>query len=291
MTARFLERDMALPSGGFAASLSAETGGVEGSTYTWTRSDLERVLDAGELELAERHLGIEPAGSTRAVTLHRPGGRATDAEAVDAVLAKLDIARRERPQPEADTKMITSWNAMTARGLIAAGAAFGDEAAVARGIELGRLLAEVCTREDGVVREPDDVSVSRVRLLEDAAHLVSALLAVHEATGEGALLETAQELQYDALQRFSEGHLLFATSADTDLPVRPREGSDSAVPSGVSTMIENSVRLGAATGDAWFYAYARGALEQLWGVMDYAPEQAGRALSAAVQLELAASAE
>ena len=72
-----------------------------------------------------------------------------------------------------------------------------------------------------------------------------------------------------------------------DLPVRPREGGDSAVPAGSSTAIQNAVRLGLVKHDEEQLAFARRALSQVWAVADFAPEQAGRSLAAAVTLERA----
>jgi hypothetical protein len=59
------------------------------------------------------------------------------------------------------------------------------------------------------------------------------------------------------------------------------------VPAGSSTTIQNAVRLGLADGDTAQLAFARAALPQVWAVADFAPEQAGRSLAAAVALELA----
>ena len=286
-TASFLRDELALPGGGFAASLSADTGGVEGATYTWTHDQLADVLSEDELELAVGALGAGSAGSLSEVTLERPRGRTEDAAAVDAVLVKLAAARTGRPQPERDDKRLTSWNAIAARGLIEAGRAFGDDEMVAEGVQTVAWLETAAVRPDGVVREPDDRSVADVRLLEDAAHLVSAMLTAADATGDAAMLERAAGLHHGTLDRFAEGSSLFMTPVINDLPVRPREGGDSAVPAGSSTTIENAVRLGLTTGDASHLAFARSALGQMWAVADFAPEQAGRSLAAAVALELA----
>jgi uncharacterized protein YyaL (SSP411 family) len=285
VTAAFLRREMACASGGFAAALSADTGGVEGATYTWTRAQLVAALDHHEVELAERELGAPAEGDDAAVTLHRPGGRAGDAAAVDAVLAKLAAARAARPQPDRDTKRLTGWNAITARGLLDAGRAFGDAAMTADGVAAVRWLEGAVVRPDGVVREPDDASVATTRILEDAAHLVSALLTAAELGDDAAMLARAAALHADCIARFSEGAALYMTPAANDLPVRPREGGDSALPSGSSTVIENAVRLGAATGDPTHFDFAREALGQWRAVAESAPEQAGRALAAAVALE------
>jgi uncharacterized protein YyaL (SSP411 family) len=285
--AAFLRGALARPDGGFAASLSADTGGVEGATYTWTHDQLAAVLAADELELAVRALGAEPARSVREVTLYRPGGRAADAGEVDAVLAKLAAARAGRPQPARDEKRLTAWNAIAARGLIEAGRAFSDGAMVADGVLTVSWLEGAAVRPDGVVREPDDRSLAGVRLLEDAAHLVSAMLVAAEAAQDAPLLARAVTLHADTLGRFSEGASLFMTPEANDLPVRPREGGDSAVPAGSSTAIENAVRIGLATGDATHLAFARAALGQMWAIADFAPEQAGRSLAAAVALQTA----
>lgn len=60
------------------------------------------------------------------------------------------------------------------------------------------------------------------------------------------------------------------------------------MPSGASTAIESAMRLGLATGDASQLAFAREALGSFWGVADFAPERAGRALAVATKLEQAA---
>ncbi len=287
-TAEFMRVELARADGGFATALSADTGGVEGAAYTWTRDQLAAVLSEDELDLAEHALGAEPAGSLREVTLHRPGGRAGNAVAVDAVLAKLAHARAARPQPDRDDKRLTAWNAIAARGLLDAGRAFTDAAMLADGVLTVHWLVRTVVRPDGVVREPDDASVAGVRLLEDAAHLVSAMLTAAEVTGDGELLKHATGLHADTLERFADGSSLFTTPEVNDLPLRPREGGDSAVPSGASTTIENAVRIGLGAGDASQLEFARSALGQMWAVADAVPEQAGRSLAAAVTLGLAA---
>jgi hypothetical protein len=286
-TARFMTSELSLPDGGFAASLSADTDGVEGATYTWTHAQLAEGLDLRGLELAEAGLGAPTEDGDESLTLHRPGGRGADAQALDAVLAQLARARAMRPQPERDGKRLTAWNAIAARGLIEAGRTFGSPEMVDDGLATVRWLTRATAREDGVVREPDDTSVKDVRLLEDAAHLVAALLTAADATGDPGMLASALALHAGTLERFADGTSLYMTPALNDLPLRPREGGDSATPAGSSTTIENAVRLGLATGDASHLAFARAALRQMWAIADFAPDQAGRSLAAAVALELA----
>ena len=285
-TAAFLGREMTAPQGLLYAALSADTGGVEGASYTWTRAQLATVLDSEELAIADAALGADSIGDEPSTLIRRAIGE-HPAAAVDRVIAKLAQARATRPQPDTDTKTLTAWNAIAARGLIDAGVAFGEPELVADGVALARRLLRAAVTPTGVLREPGDASVAHVRLLEDAAHLVSAALTATEATGDKGLLDKARALHIDTLERFAEGHVLYMTPDAGDLPVRPREGGDSAVPAGSSTTIQNAVRLGLSDGDVGQLAFARRALSQVWAVADFAPEQAGRSLAAAVALERA----
>jgi len=285
-TAAFLGREMTAPQGLLYAALSADTGGVEGASYTWTRAELATVLDSEELAIANAALGADSIGDEPSTLIRRAVGE-HPAAAVDRVIAKLAQARATRPQPDTDTKTLTAWNAIAARGLIDAGVAFGEPELVADGVALARRLLRAAVTPTGVLREPGDASVADVRLLEDAAHLVSAALTAAEATGDKGLLDEARALHIDTLERFAEGHVLYMTPDAGDLPVRPREGGDSAVPAGSSTTIQNAVRLGLSDGDVGQLAFARRALSQVWAVADFAPEQAGRSLAAAVALERA----
>jgi uncharacterized protein YyaL (SSP411 family) len=287
-TATFLGAEMTGPSGLLYAALSADTGGVEGATYTWTRGQLASVLNGEELAVADEVLGADDAADDEPATLVRREAAEATAQAVDAVIARLATARTLRPQPQPDTKTLTAWNAIAARGLMDAGGAFDAPDMVAEGLRLTRRLLDVAVTPDGVLREPTDSSVARVRLLEDAAHLVSAMLTAADIGGASEMRDDARSLHLDALERFAEGHILYMTPDAGDLPVRPREGGDSAMPAGSSTTIQNAVRLGLAEGDASQLAFARAALGQAWAVADFAPEQAGRSLAAAVALELAA---
>jgi uncharacterized protein YyaL (SSP411 family) len=283
-TAEFLQREMAAPRGGFFAALSAETDGVEGATYVWTREQLASFLAPEAYELATVELGAD--AEDEPFTLVRSGGRADAPGAIDAMLDAIKAERDRRPQPEADTKLVTSWNAIVARGLMEAGAAFGDHGMAARGLSTLVTILERTLTPDGLVHVADDPSIADVRLIEDPAHTAAACLTAFDATGDTVWLERAAHLHAGIETTFAEDGVLFMTPATTELPVRPREQSDQPVPSGASTAIENAVRLAEATGDEAYADWAREALRQFWAISDFAPEHSGKALEAATRLEM-----
>ena len=102
-------------------------------------------------------------------------------EKVAAVLEKLARVRASRVRPELDTKVLTSWNALAARGLIEAGRAFDDPAMTALGVETLREVESAATRGDEVVHEDQCFS----RIVDGATGEV---LASHAFTSQISIL-------------------------------------------------------------------------------------------------------
>ena len=62
-TLAWMEREMLLPSGGFAAALDADTGGREGAYYTWTEAQVAEAVGPELAKLACDHYGVSAPGS------------------------------------------------------------------------------------------------------------------------------------------------------------------------------------------------------------------------------------
>jgi uncharacterized protein len=288
-TAAFLERDLAAPNGLFVSSLSADTRGEEGATYVWTHAELAALLSADELTLAEEALGVSAEGNWEGRTiLTRTVGREREPEAVDALLGKLQDARQLRPQPQVDAKVLVSWNALAARGLLDAGAALYDEGLTNRGLALVQLLLESAVAADGgVLHQLGDERSLNVRLAEDANALAVAVAAAYDATGDDALLGEGTKLLQNAAERFSRDGVWYMTPEDTELPLRPLAQHDSPTPSSASLAATAAVKLWRASGDESFRWYAEDALERLTPIAERSPLRAGTALAAMADLFLA----
>jgi uncharacterized protein len=288
-TAAFLQRDLATADGLYVSSLSADTRGEEGATYVWTHDELAALLSADELALAEEALGVSAEGNWEGRTiLTRSEGREHRPDAVDALLGKLLDARQQRPQPEADTKVLVSWNALAARGLLDAGAALYDEGLTNRGLALVQLLLEGAVATDGgVLHQLGDERSLNVRLAEDAAALALAVAAAYDATGDDALLGEASRLLQGASERFSRDGVWYMTPEDTELPLRPLAQHDSPTPSSAALAATAAIKLWRASGDESFRWYAEDALERLTPIAERSPLRAGTALAAVADLFLA----
>ena len=134
----FLGDQMMMPDGGFFTAQDSEVAGVEGSSYVWTRKQIESVLGAKHAsdffqvyqltpmpnQLSGLASGGEDAGVIRirlpiAATLKRTGRK--DVPAMLLGLAplrqKLLIARDRRPQPARDEKIGVALNGLTIEAL------------------------------------------------------------------------------------------------------------------------------------------------------------------------------
>ena len=267
--ARFLTGDMQLPDGGFATALDAETGGVEGATYLWTRQGIEDVLGAAD---TERFLGVyeltplpdqrggeapsasgPPPGVLRirlpmADTLKRTG--ASDPAALLASMAasraRLLKARNARPQPARDDKVVSGWNGLAIGALAKAGKALGEPAFTAAAAKAAALIWD-----HAYDQQPGDLKHQIFRgqaavdgTPEDYAALGVGYLDLADATGDATWRHRAAQLADAMLKRFLQPDGRLQAGAGL-LPVALGDSEDADLPSGSSSALALLGRLAA----------------------------------------------
>lgn len=300
-THAFLMRELAREDGGFDSALNAETDGAEGASYVWTFAELETALSPEELELACAALEVTRAGHTPEGenVLTRRAGRDENARELDELLAHLERLREKRPMPDVIDNVITSWNALAARGLIEAGRAFAEPEMLADGLQALDWLLETTVRRDKVQHAVGDDSIKGVLFLEDFAALAAACLSAAEATEAAAAaryLDMAVRLNSSAVKTFTRDDGALAMCAGkTALPLFPLETDDNPAPAGAAVLAENAVRIAMAVrvigttprawGDIPDLETARRALGQFGRTARIAPYLAGHALATVALIE------
>jgi uncharacterized protein YyaL (SSP411 family) len=239
-TAEFLLRDMRSPEGGFISALDADTDGVEGLTYSWTPAQLAQVLGdddgaraAALLEVTE-HGTFEHGASVLQLRVDPD-----DPVWWDGVRRRLLAARDERPQPGRDDKVVAAWNGLAVAALAEAGVLLGEPSWLEAAIGAADLLVAVHLDERGRLRRVsrDGVAGAHAGVLDDHACVADGLLALHQATGERAWLDLAEQLLDVVLRHFRDDATggFFDTADDAEaLVLRPQDPSDNASPSGWS---------------------------------------------------------
>lgn len=243
--------------GGFYGSQDADRAfGDDGSYFTWTMNDARDVLTPAQFAVAQAYYNIYEEGemhidkSQNVLFVDRPvdaiaGETGMSVDEVtrlrDEARAALRAARDKRETPFVDPTMYVGWNAMAVTAYLEAGRFLGRADCTAFALRtLDRLLAEGFTPE-GSLRHtlaPD----APTDLMDDYAHLVAALLAAHEATGEHRYLSKGLALVSQAITLFydAEGGGFFDRARSEiapgilDLP--HKQIQDSPSPSGNAVM-------------------------------------------------------
>jgi hypothetical protein len=155
------------PAGAFAASLDADTEGVEGATYVWDAAEVRAVLDDAA-PLFEQAYDVTETGNWEghnilnrvrsdtelAVEQERP----RDEIAEELAQARTDLlrVRDERTQPGRDDKVLASWNGLMIGALAEAGRILSEPSFVRIATEAADfVLAEMTTVDDTEAAEAE----------------------------------------------------------------------------------------------------------------------------------------
>jgi uncharacterized protein len=258
-TLSFVERSMRLNSG-YAASLDADAGGVEGSHITWSSEEVAAVLaERGLDDLLTDTLHrwrIEERGDFEGKNIPRLARDVSflTPEHLHGAHDALTEARSRRVQPGRDEKIILEWNAMLASAFLKS----EDEHFVALGMELLRSLRVTHFARGTWWRTTHHQAYATA---SDLAWLVDAQVDAFERTGDDEWLEGARDASRFLLAHYWDGDLPSATSPDagrgifsqsdlvTDLSTRPKDIFDGATPSTHAVTTRALARLALCTGD------------------------------------------
>ena len=261
----FMLREWQDPEGGIYSSLDADSGGEEGTFYVWKPAELKALAGPIDGEALALLLGVSDRGNfehrtsilTRRITYaevaEQTGREAAAVEALwKAWRPKLYDVRAKRVWPGLDKKIVTAWNGLAIEGFARGYLATGDDRYRAAAVEAGEYLWRVHRRsEGGLYRASNGGKARELGVLDDYAFLASGLLELYSATGEVRWFERARALVDEAEARFArpEGGWFFAESTDPTVITRQMDPYDSVRPSGVSAMLDASLRLAALEGD------------------------------------------
>ncbi len=284
-TCDFVLAELGTAEGGFASSLDADTDGVEGLTYVWRPDELVEVLGPDDGARAAALLEVTPEGTfehgSSTLQLRRDPD---DPDWWAQTRQRLLAARRARPQPARDDKVVTSWNGLTIAALADVGGLLGEPRYVAAAERAADFLLTAHLREGALRRVSRDGSVGpALAVADDYGNLAEGLLALHQVTGAARWLSAAGDLLDQALARFGDGSgIVRDTPADGEqLVATPHALTDNAEPSGRSALAGALLGYGALTGSTRHLDVADAALAAGGSVALQDPRFAGWTLAVA----------
>ena len=253
-TFQWLDREMTDQSGGFYSALDADSEGVEGKFYTWSKSELQEKLGDHEA-LISTYYGIKDQGNwehDRNILMRNKGDQeflgdhSLTAGAWKAILQKskkiLLEAREGRIRPGLDDKMITAWNAMMVSGLIDAYRVFSDEIFLDSALKNIHFLEKELMEGNKIYRSYKNKRSTTVGFLDDYAFYIQALIKLYQVTFDEQWIHRASTLMEHSIEQFFDPHdaFFFYTSAHGErLISRKKEIFDNVIPSSNAVMAQN----------------------------------------------------
>ncbi len=303
-TVEYVLRDLGHVEGGFFSAEDADSEGVEGKFYLWSRAEIEEVCGDDAAEVI-RYYGVTEGGNFldphtgyRGNILHVVDRSEPRPEAVERANGKLFLRRATRVRPGLDDKVLLEWNALFLAALAEAAAALGrdDWLRVAR--ENAQFLLRDLRRADGRFLRawqaeaeplPDYGRARHLAYADDYAALLEALVTMAEVD-DLAWLEPARVVADALVELFAtpDGAGFFRTGSDAEaLIVRQQDRFDDATPSAAALAANGLQRLGALLGDQSYESRARAVLEPVAGAAAAHPSAFAYSLLAIERLVVA----
>lgn len=252
-TIEFMLNELALPSGLFAGSLSAdsvEAGSTgadkkegEGAFYTFSAKDLEQALPADMRAQVAAGCNFTAAGNCGAGKNLPYFSSSSNKTPVYEGLKKLEYWRLRRPKPLRNDTAVTAWNGMAISSLVSAYRATRNPKYLEVAQEAANALLLKLSLPDKLLHS--DISTQE-GFLDDYAFAEKALLDLYEVDRNSLWLKKARDFNALVLERFLEkdsGKFLYAASGSTS-------GSASSSASG-STPALASTKNYATTDGTW----------------------------------------
>ena len=254
-TLQFVISELMDRDGGFYSALDADSEGVEGKFYTWTRDEVMDVLgEDGEWFCMVYDISGE--GNWEHMNIPRllkwPWEYdGYSPERLEKCRLALKTRRSGRVRPGLDDKILTGWNALMNQAFCRAAEVLGDAGFSEVAIRNMEFLLD---RRDGAGSLRHTYKAGSYRIgafLDDHAYMISALLSLYQHTGEDRYLDEAVHMTGHVIRDFSDADGLFfyyTGVSQGDVIVRKKEIYDGATPSGNAVMALNLRRLGILTG-------------------------------------------
>jgi len=269
-TIDWLTREMVTDGGAFAASLDADSEGVEGKFYVWRLAEITAVLGAEDAKLFAQVYDVTASGNFEGQTiLNRLGAIELRDEETETRLAEMRaklLARRAgRVRPGFDDKILADWNGLMIAALANASQAFGRADWLALAETAFTFVRTQMSKDGRLFHAYRDGQAKAPATASDYANMIRGALALANATANRDYIDQAcawtDVLDTHYWARDLGGYYLAADDTK-DLIVRPFSGLDDAAPNANAVMVSNLVALSLWTGEP---RYAKRAEETLRG--------------------------
>ena len=291
----YVLRDMTSSQGAFFSAEDADSEGEEGKFYVWAVDEFRQVVGESDSDVWEKILNLKAEGNfTDEASRQKTGTNilhldktlhqwARDLERTDQeieaqweiIRQKLYQSREERIHPLKDDKILTDWNGLMIASL-SLGARILNKPEYAQAAEKSArfILTEMRDSNGKLFHRFRDGELAIEAQAADYAFFINGLLNLYQATFDLSYAEEAAALQKTMLRDFwdeAEGGFFSTANQSDELPVRPKELYDGAIPSANSVSLLNLLWLSRLTGDPKWVTKAHDQLRAFAGTIKSQP--------------------
>jgi uncharacterized protein YyaL (SSP411 family) len=291
----YVLRDMTSAEGAFYSAEDADSEGEEGKFYIWTTAEFRQIVNREETSMWERIFRLSPEGNfkdeasgqkTGTNILHLTASLDTWAnkynmqsaeikQTWEDIRSKLFRTREKRVHPLKDDKILTDWN-----GLMIAALALGarvlqrPDYAEAAAKATAFILSKMRVDSGQLYHRFREGELAIEAQASDYAFLIYGLVSLYQATFDLTYAEEALALQKQMTAKCWDADQggFFSTAKENDeLPVRPKELYDGAIPSANSVSLFNLLYLSRLTGNPEWEQTAQAHMKAFSGTLQTQP--------------------
>ncbi len=294
-TCNYLLNYMTEEAGGFHSTEDADSEGVEGKFYVWSKSEIVAVLgpDVGTL-FCQLYNVTETGNFEGANILNMTVSYQQFADEHNIEKAQLrDVMRRarqrlleirdQRVRPGKDDKILVSWNALAVSALSKASILLNEPAYHVAAKRAADFIWMQMRREDGRLQHTWRRGSAKIdAFLDDYSFLINAMLDLYEVDLDMTRIDQAYTLAETMFNHFrcETGGFFFTADDQEKLIARQSSFQDGSTPSGNSIAALALMRLGRLTGQTWLVETADSTIRAASAVLKQSPMACGQMLIA-----------
>jgi uncharacterized protein YyaL (SSP411 family) len=303
-TANWAMREMQSSDGGYYSAQDADSEGVEGKFFAWSREEINTLLSQAAKEDSIEPQSIEHFKTRFGLNLAEnfEGQWHLHGYASEATIAKqhninekqlhrqlhlirqyLFQQREKRIHPEIDTKVLCSWNGLMIHGMAMTGRLLNKPGYIESASKAAYFLKDQCWKKGQLFASIKDGKASLKAYLDDYAFLIYGLLELLQSRWDNTLYEWTLELADTLLTEFEDteyGGFYFTSHHHEELIQRLKTFSDDAIPAGNAIAALSLNRLGYLSGRQHYIDATERCLQSAWRSINNAPISHSALLSA-----------
>ncbi len=278
-TGAWVIAEMQAGSGGYYASLDADSAGHEGLFYVWDLAELEKLLTREEFVIVKVYYGLEGEPNFESKWHLRIIEALRDEHEKQLLISaqqKMLKAREQRPRPYRDEKILTAWNGLMIKSMFIAGDILQEPAFIASANKALTFIREHLWINERLYANYKDGKTTLPAYLDDYVFLLDAVLAALKISEDEVNIAFARALADGLLKHFydeREGGFFFTADDHEKLLYRPKTFMDEALPSANGVAVRILVELSERFEDEKYRNAAEKTLFKAWPVMTQYPAE------------------